>query len=217
MSKISLKRKKLIYRDNAFISIFLFELLYIFYTYIIADNISIKIGADGFLKDNIFVLPQEQIFISVFLVPPFEELIARTFLNKELKYFNVTFLFLFLTTFIFYFYSKLFSLIFLSTIIILLLIELYKGYGFLKKVARNNFISFFILFSFLFAFVHIPVISSTYTDLSFIVRLIVITFSIFPFAIILGIIRLKYGLKYSIFLHILNNGLILLLNGFIYS
>ena len=50
-----------------------------------------------------------------------------------------------------------------------------------------------------------------------IIRLIVVTFSIFPIAIILGLVRYKYGLKYSILLHILNNGLILLLNSVIYS
>ena len=95
--------------------------------------------------------------------------------------------------------------------------EFNKGYGFLKKIARINFIYFFLISSFFFAFVHIPVINSTYTELNFGTRLIVVTFSIFPIAIILGLVRYKYGLKYSILLHILNNGLILLLNSVIYS
>tara|TARA_R110001583_G_scaffold153501_2_gene305229 strand:- start:68 stop:715 length:648 start_codon:yes stop_codon:yes gene_type:complete len=215
MNKIRLK--KLAYGKNALLSLFFLELLYLLYSYTIADSISIAVGADGFLAQDISAMIPLEIFLSIFLIPPIEELIARTSINKELNYFGFSFVFLLLISVLFYFYSKMISLVFLSVLIVLVFLGFYKGFSYLKQKVKKYFICFFLISSFLFAFVHIPAVNSTYEELDFGARLIVVSFSIFPFAIILGMVRLKYGLKYSILLHILNNGLILILNSFIYQ
>ena len=102
MSKVYLKN--LIHGKHPLASLLILELFYIIYTYLIADNISIAMGADGFLNDNIFVLSPLEIILSIFIVPPIEELISRIYLNKEFKYFNVSFIFLLFISFLFYLY-----------------------------------------------------------------------------------------------------------------
>ena len=215
MSKNSIK--KIVYGENIFLSLFSLELIYLTYSFLIADQISLRLGADGFLNDNLYDSSHQVLVLSILIVPPFEELISRTYLNRKLNYFGLFFLFLLFISILFSVYSKTISIFFIILLIVLLLLGFYKGFRNLRQKAKNNFIYFFFASSFLFAFAHIPVIDSSYSVLNFGTRLIVVIFSIFPFAVILGLVRLKYGLKYSILLHIINNAVILTLNGVIYQ
>ena len=149
--------RKLNKPQKAFLWIVIYESIYLTYTYLVADPFSLKLGADGFIKTKLSL----EIFIfSVLIIPPLEELLCRSFLNKELRHIWVFPLFLSFSGLIFYFfYSKIFmvfAILVLATIILRLFISVNKIKVFLKK----NFIIFFYLSSFLFAFVHIPSIHS---------------------------------------------------------
>lgn len=184
------------------------------YTYLVADPISLRLGADGFLDSEITFLA---IVFSIVLVPILEELICRSYLNKKIQYLWVAPVFLGFYGLIFPTICPKISILFGVFILLTLVARLFLPLSKIKLVLKSNFSLFFIFSSFLFAFAHIPAIHSESLDISFSIKLTVAMISIFPIAIILGWIRVLFGLRYSILLHCINNGMILIINSMVYS
>lgn len=201
-------------KDLIFFSFISYESIYLLYTYLIADPLSLYLGADGFTDSETSFLV---ILFSIFLVPTFEELIFRSFLNKKLRYIWVLPMTVGLCGVIFYFFYSLVSLIFFIIMLVMLLIRLSLSVDRIKFILKNNFTLFFYFSSFLFAFVHIPAIHSKSIELTFNTKLIITTISILPISIILGRIRVLFGLRYSILLHCINNAMILIINSMFYQ
>lgn len=219
MQKIFLKEKIVKFNKQftkqqlAFLSIVVYESIYLIYTYLIADPLSLHLGADGFLESKTTPLV---ILFSVLLIPPFEELICRSFLNKKLSYLWVFPIFLGFPALIFYFSYPLITLIFIVLILLLIVIKLFFSIDRIKIILTNNFIIFFYFSCFLFAFMHIPAIHSKNIELTFLTKLFIVLISIFPISIVLGRIRLLFGLRYSVLLHCINNAMILIINSIMY-
>lgn len=218
MQKASLKKngfyRKLTKQQLAFLSILAYESLYLAYTYFVADPISLHLEADGFLDSEITPLI---VIFSIFLVPILEELICRSYLNRKIQHLWVFPLCLGFYGLIFSFSYPTISILLGVLILLTLAIRFFLPFNKIKLALKSNFSFFFYFSSFLFAFAHIPAIHSENVSLSFFTKLTVVMVSLFPMAIILGHIRVLFGLRYSILLHCINNGSILIINGMVYS
>jgi membrane protease YdiL (CAAX protease family) len=220
MEKIFLKEKIVKFNKQftkkqlAFLSIAVYESIYLVYTYLIADPLSLHLGADGFLESETTPIV---ILFSVFLIPTLEELICRSFLNKKLSHIWVFPIFLGILGLIFYFSHFIISLIFITLILVIIIARLFSPIDKIKSTLKKYFVLFFFISSFLFAFAHIPAIHSKSIELTFSTKLFISVISLFPISIILGRIRILFGLRYSILLHCINNAMILIINSVVYS
>jgi len=145
---------------------------------------------------------QEKILYGILISPIVEELLFRLILVFNKK--NLVILILTTSSLMVYFVIK---VDILKTLIFFLLIGsfiiLYKYEDKCKSYFQSNFKVFFFLISGLFAFLHI--INFHGISMSNLLYLPLFVIPQFILGLILGYIRIIYGLQYSIFFHIIVN------------
>lgn len=156
------------------------------------------------------------ILSALFIAPFFEEFIHRGFLSVKSFYFIPFILFLlFLSIHVFFIFGSIIPILIGSC-----LVGFFIFIAFVKRdlrliviIFRKNFRLYFYLVAIVFSASHL-----TSNDLN--EGLAICSFKVFidylPGAVILGYIRVKYGIAISIAFHSIYNALVLLLNQWIY-
>lgn len=184
------------------------------YAYLVADPISGWLGnsSDQVTFESIDII---KLISAIFIAPAFEEVIVRGFLTTKPTYYWTLPVFITFGCINCYFFKDYwFFTIFLVCLLGVLLIFFSQNRKRLMvRVFRKNYHFYFYVTALLFSFIHIVNMNP---DLSLVARASILLVSFFPIAVLLGFIRVKYGLLYSILFHTLLNIGTLIINSFIY-
>ena len=184
--------------------------------YLIADPVKKYYGISATNNPTFFNTSSIRITSAIFFAPIIEEILHRGFLSVKGK-----FLWSFLLSLVFMGTQaiildyKFLAFIYFGLFICLLFSLIYS-----KNASRTIVLIFRNHFSMYFYFVVIAFSISHFSDIQneigMIDKITILVISYFPDAVILGYLRLKFGLKYSILFHALTNLGVLSINTMVY-
>lgn len=180
--------------------------LYLFITYIPrALTGIIQVIYPVFENSKTSILGDYPLLFVIIVPPIIEELAFRLSLKRSvpLLFISSMFFFFICSAYIFgvhvYTWDKLASRVVLSIIFSLLIILVHK------KIFNIKYSSYFYLSSVLFALTHLINFNFHDSNLSHVLISLINTILIIPSGIILGYVRVTYGLSYSIVFHFIHN------------
>ena len=188
-------------RDNKLIIVSLFG-IYLLGAILLAAVASIicKIFS---INHTTLIMPLKLVLIGIFLAPIYEEILFRLLLRFSVKNYFIFFNTLFLLTVTSFLYQKYIFFIALLSILILSLIIYFIVKSNNNFFTRIKFKYYFYTTTLLFGLIHLFNFSgNNYAIIIF--SIVLVSPQIF-LGLILGYIRMKYGILYSIFFHMIVN------------
>ena len=181
------------------------------YSYIVVDRIAVLLGNRAH-TDSFSDLSVIEIVSALLFAPVIEEVVGRTCLSGKPSHAWGLPLMLLFCTITFKSLGVGFLLVSFMAILVLSILMIRKRV--LAFIFRIHYNKTFYFVSIVFAISHFFVIDEGVNLYS---KIVLVLVAYLPLSLIFGYIRVKYGLVYSIFAHMLNNVAVLSINLILYS